>query len=705
MKLTVEQALFKANSHIKNGELDQARVLYKAVLKASPDNMRAKVALSSLDKAKMSAEAETKNPCKEKLDQLIALYSTGLSHEVILEGRALAEQFPSSFVLWNILGAAYQALGQSNNAIAAYERSLDLNPNYASAYNNMGNSLRDQGKHEDAIAAYQRALNLKPDYASPYNNMGNALRDQGKLEDAIAAYRRALALRPDYAEALNNMGSVLHEQGNLEEALNVYERALGIKPNYAGAYNNMGNALRDQGKHEDAVAAYQRALVLKPDYADAINNMGTALREQGKLKDAIVAHERALELKPDYAEAHNNLGVALHEQGNFDGAMAAYERALNLKPDYADALNNMGSALRELGNADGAIKFYNKALSVKPEHVVAHRHLSLLKEYKAEDLQVATVIKMMQRSDLIDSDRCHLYYTLAKMNEDLGYLEAAFDNYVAGGKLMQKLLRYNFKYDETLFNQIKSTAPKIHHTPIDFSIEPTKKMPIFIVGMPRSGTTLVEQIISCHSKVYGAGELSFLSIFGGQLSAGMNIVNSESVFKLRTEYLNVLEKISNDCPFVIDKMPHNFMHIALILKAMPEAKIIHVKRDPAATCWSNFKQFFSVKGLGYSYDLKDTVKYFRLYQDLMQFWDHEYENQIYHLDYEELTCAQEVQTRKLIHYLGLPWEDACLSPQKNTRRVKTASSQQVRKQVYAGSSQNWRKFEKYLNGVFDELVK
>ena len=170
---------------------------------------------------------------------------------------------------------------------------------------------------------------------------------------------------------------------------------------------------------------------------------------------------------------------------------------------------------------------------------------------------------------------------------------------------------------------------------------------------------------------------------------------------MRKAYLNELEKVSNGYRFVSDKMPHNFLHIGLLLNAMPEAKVIHVKRDPAATCWSNFKQIWFENGLGYSYNLKDTVNYFELYQDLMEFWDHQYSEHIYHLDYDKLTVEQGPETRKLIEHLELDWEDACLSPQYNKRSVRTASQQQVRQKVYKDSSQAWRKYEPFLNGVFD----
>ena len=431
--------------------------------------------------------------------------------------------------------------------------------------------------------------------------------------------------------------------------------------------------------------------------------MGNILKEQGKLEEAIAAFNKAISLKPDYAEAHNNMAVTLQKQGKLEEAIEAYKKAIAIKPDYAEAHYNMGVNIQEQGKLDEAIACYKKALSLKPDHVEAHRNLSNLVKYQPDDAQITLVREMMQRSDLKDDDRCHLHYTLAKMSEDVGDLDIAYDHYVAGGKLRKKLLSYDFKQDELIFDQTKNTAPKYKGFSLDTPIETTTNTPVFILGMPRSGTTLVEQIISSHSQVHGAGELPFLDRFGGALSLGNQIISSENVLQMRNAYLHELEKVSSGCQFVTDKMPDNFLRIGLILKALPEAKVIHVKRDPAATCWSNFKHCFTSTSLGYSYDLKDTVNYFKIYQDLMEFWDQQYSDQIYHLDYDKLTLEQEPETRKLIQHLGLDWEDNCLSPQENKRSVKTASQQQVRQKIYTGSSQAWRKYKPFLDGIFDQL--
>ena len=221
--------------------------------------------------------------------------------------------------------------------------------------------------------------------------------------------------------------------------------------------------------------------------------------------------------------------------------------------------------------------------------------------------------------------------------------------------------------------------------------------------MLRSGTTLVEQIVSSHSEVTGAGELNHVSKFGGKLAVDPISVSTVTVSKFRDKYLADLSKVSNGNHFVTDKMPPNFRFIPLICAAFPEAKIIHVQRNAAATCWSNYKRYFVSNSLGYCYDLKDVVEYYNLYKDLMRFWQSQYGERIYHLNYESLTTDQENETRKLIKYLGLNWQQTCLSPQKNKRSVRTASQQQVRQKVYQGSSEARKKYEPFLNGAFDSL--
>ena len=510
-------------------------------------------------------------------------------------------------------------------------------------------------------------------------------------------------INPNFAEAHNNMGIILKDKGNLEEAIEAYNKALSIKPDFAEAYYNLGDALQEQGKLEVAIEAYHKALMIKPDLAKDYNNMGNILKNQENLEEAIEAYNKALSIKPDFAEAYSNMGNALQEQGNLEEAMEAYAKSLTIKPDNADAYYNMGNALADLGIPEEAMQAYTKTLNLKPDFTKAHRNLSSIKKYTEDDKHFRQAKEISNRRDLSENDRCHLSFALSKMHEDLGELDKSFTYLSEGNSLRKKMLTYSIEQDERLFSCLKKSQPKLSKNKLVINEGPSKRSPIFILGMPRSGTTLVEQIISSHSEVSAAGELIFVKKFGFPLATEPTSLNTTAVSEFRQKYLSGLSKVSKGKQFITDKMPQNFRFIPLICAALPEAKIIHVQRSAAATCWSNYKQYFVSDSIGYCYDLHDVVSYYKLYNDLMNFWQAEYSDRIYNLNYESLTTDQANQTRKLIDHLDLTWEEACLSPHKNKRSVRTASQQQVRQKVYKGSSDAWRKYEPYLNGAFDKL--
>jgi protein O-GlcNAc transferase len=369
--------MLRAKSHEKKGEVDQARVLYRTILDAFPNNKRAQQAIAALDQSKPVVSSKGANPPQDQWDRLVALYNTGQLSAVVKKVRLLVSDFPSSFLLWNILGAANLGLRCLPEAEVAFRKASELNPNYAEVHNSLGVTFKDQGKFNDAIGSYRLALKIKPDYADAHYNMGNALKDQGKLEDATEAYRLALKIKPDYAAAHYNMGVTLQDQGKLGEAIGSYQRVLKIKPDHADAYNNMGNALKDQGKLEEAIEAYQHALQIKPDHTEVHNNMGTALQDQGKLSEAIEAYQRALKIKPDHVDVHNNMGTALKNHGKLDEAIEAYQRALGIEPDHVGAHNNMGNALQDQGKLDAAIDAYRRALNIKPDHADAYNNMGV----------------------------------------------------------------------------------------------------------------------------------------------------------------------------------------------------------------------------------------------------------------------------------------------------------------------------------------
>ena len=372
-KLSVSQTLLKAKSYSKKGEVEQAQRLYQAILREFPKNKPAQQGLASLGKHKKSVV--TQGPPQETINQLFNLYNQGNLKVAIEQAITLIAQYPKTFSLWNILGAANQRLGRNQAASEAFRKVIELNPANANGFNNLGVSLKDQGKFDEAIMSYKKALSLNPDYVSAYTNMGTALKDQGKFDEAIMSYKKVLSLEPDNSDAFFNMGTALQDQGKLDEAIVSYERAIYLKPDDERAYNNMGAALKDQGKFDEAIMSYKKALTLNPDYVNAYTNMGTALQDQGKFDEAIMSYKKVLSLEPDNSDAFFNMGTALQDQGKLDEAIVSYEKAISLKPDDAKAYNNMGTTLRGQSKPEEAIAAYNKALVINPDFADAHYNM------------------------------------------------------------------------------------------------------------------------------------------------------------------------------------------------------------------------------------------------------------------------------------------------------------------------------------------
>jgi len=475
-------------------------------------------------------------------------------------------------------------------------------------------------------------------------------------------------------------------------------------PKHQFAWKVLGAVLRATGRKSEAVDANQKAVALSPQDAEAHSNLGITLKELGRLDEAEASYNQAIAFKPDYAEAHSNLGITLKELGRLDEAEASYNQAIAFKPDLAEAHSNLGNTLKALGRLDEAEASYNQAIALKSDYAEAHRNLTLMKKFDAQDEQYSKMQELYLDKNISEEQRCHINFGLAKACEDLGDFEQAFAHYSEGNMQRKKLLNYDINKDVERFRKIKSNYPQIVDNSLELEKFSKDLMPIFIVGMPRSGTTLVEQIISSHSKVTGAGELAFAAQFGAAIATGITEANNESLLNFRSKYLTKLKSVSNENLIITDKMPQNFRYIGLLAAAFPEAKIIHVKRNPAAVCWSNYKQYFVSKNIGYCYAIDDVISYHKLYENLMDFWINTLSNRIYKLDYELLTVNQESETRQLIEYLGLDWDEKCLSPQNNMRSVATASNVQVRKKVYRGSSEQWRKYQPFLNGALDSFL-
>lgn len=531
-----------------------------------------------------------------------------------------------------------------------------------------------------------------------------ALYDRGRLEEALR-HGDALARQfPNAPFVAHLLGLVNAASGRLEQAVASYAKALRIEPKSAVTHFNLGLVLDRLGRTREAIASYTEALKIKPD-PKAYTNLGACLQDLGMAEAAAASYRKALEIEPEFAEAHNNLGYALDRLTQPEAAVASFRRALAIRPDYAEAHNNLGNALMHLGESDEAVASYVAALGIRPDYAEAHRNLSALKEYRHDDPQIGQMLRLIERHDLPDEDRMLFGFALGKAYGDIGDYNKSFDYLAVANRLRKEQLQYDISPTTAAFARVASifagVGPSL--TLVDETKATSARTPVFVLGMPRSGTTLVEQILASHSRVYGAGELRLLDqsvLTAGWDSASLSLDQLRSV---RTSYLEKLDGIGGSEPFVTDKMPFNFLWLGFVCTALPEAKIIHVKRDARATCWSNFKHCFPDKRTGFTNDLRDLAEYYKMYANLMKFWHRRFPGRIHDLRYESLVEDQEGETRKLLDYAGLEWEAQCLEFHATPRAVNTASSVQVRRKIYKGSSDEWRKFRRHLGPLIESL--
>jgi tetratricopeptide (TPR) repeat protein len=710
--LFINKALSQAKSMEVAGKFAQAEHIYRKILEQNPKHKLAGKRLVSVRQmiAGQAHSSGGSQSLQTGIESLVNLFKQGRLSEALTQGKALSGQYPGDPTVHNILGVINARIGHAEEALACYDRALAIKPDFAEVHNNRGNLLNRLGQNAEAVASYRKALQIKPEYAEAHNNLGVALYDAGEIDQATTSYREALRVRPSYAEAQNNLGNALADLGQPEVAVASFNAALQLNPRYFQAYYNRGNILRSMGRHDEAIDSFNRAIVLRPDYAEAFNSLGNTLNEQGKHTQAIENLTRAIQLRPDYSEAHCNLGNALSDLGRLDEALPSYRTALQISPAFAEAQCCLGNALSYLGRREEAMDSFYRALELKPDNAAVFNNLSQIKTYERDDPQIDQMKKLLKNPDIAETDVMHLGFALGKAHDDLGDVDQAFKYYQEGNRLKKKALGYHISSDQARFKQIKSLFSSYTQKP-DQGIESGsgfKKQPIFIVGMPRSGTTLVEQILASHSRVFGAGELEALSrtmnpLLRKKALAGQTELGEADLVNLRNTYLEKINELPGSAPFITDKMPINFRWVGFLLLAMPGVKVINLRRDPAAVCWSIFKHHIGGGGNGYSYDILDVAGYYNLYADLMEFWRQAFPGQIYDLDYESLTENQEEETRLLLDYCGLDWEDQCLDFHKTRRSVQTLSARQVRKAMYTGSSRVWRKYEIHLQPMLEAL--
>lgn len=519
----------------------------------------------------------------------------------------------------------------------------------------------------------------------------------------------ALRLLPEAAGGVGEVQLLLAQahlaQGRAAEAAGAARLAVLLRPGEVAGWMVLGNAAFLGRDMAGAVSAFAEAGKIAPDDADVLNNLGMAQAGAGEMAAALATFARAARLAPGAARIAYNRANALRDAGQHGAAIEEYRRALALDGGHATAANNLGTLLHQIGRNAEAEAAYRQAVEARPDYAQAHRNLSAVHRYGAGD-PLLTVLEARLAVTEEGRDRMYLLFARAKAHEDMGEDAAAFDCLVAANALRRRLLNYDPAVDRLLFERLHGMFAQ-PLPPVAVAAE-ARPRPVFVLGMMRSGTTLVEQILSSHSAVQGAGELETL----GRLCLPVmerfhatGVVPGEGgLAALRAAYLEELGRHAAGRDVVTDKMPVNFRWIGFIMAALPEARVIHLRRDPVATCWSIFRNYFSGEGNGYACDLGDVAAYWHLYDGLMARWHRLFPGRIMDVPYEALTQEPEGWTRRILEHVGLEWEAACLAPERNERAVMTASAAQVRQAIYRGSSDAWRRHEARLAPLVQALA-
>jgi Flp pilus assembly protein TadD len=703
-----------------------------------------------LDQAIAQAQRGRVNVSPDKAVQMAAkLYGEGKFGQSERVSRQLVEARPANADARNLLGVALQALGRGDDAITELRQAVKLAPDAPNLRGNLGEVLRQNGQLDEAARELEKAIELDPNSSQALNNLGIIHYDRGKFAEAVAFYRRALDVRPEMAEASNNLGNALRVLGDAEGAMNAYQEALTHREHYPEAYNNLGTMLQADKKYDEAEHALRKAIMQNPTYIEAFNNLANLLAAQKKDVDALrvlgdalkfapknpqtllitakiqlrrgahASAEQAARLsiqdQPENAEALTVLGQVLHDLDRYDEALEMLKRAVEASPNNPEALNFYGVALKSVGRLDEAREFILKALKLNGGMFGAYANLNDLVDFSGGEGE-----ELFNRMDAIFEGAANpeadqflaLHFAYGKALDDRGEHQRALHHYVTGGKMKRAQLAYNEEETFAFFDAIRAAFPKEAFENRSFEGLPDDR-PVFIIGMPRSGSTLVEQILSSHPEVYGAGEVKYLSVALAQLRDRfpslakypqmMEKITPGQLDIVAKKYLAALTAGSGDARRVTDKLLTNYFFVGLIHLLYPNARFVNTRRDPVDTCLSGFTKLFK-DDMPHSYDLGELGRYYTKYLDVMNHWEKVLpEGVMTTVVYEDVVADTEAEAKALIKFLGLKWNAKCLDFHKSDRPVKTASVAQVRKPIYNTAVKRWTKYGDGLQPLVDAI--
>ncbi len=553
----------------------------------------------------------------------------------------------------------------------------------------------------DRLSGLLKCKAISSDILRP---MAVAYQRSGRISEATDVAGKIVSLSNASLDDWLNYGFLLLEMGNAVDALAAFDCILAEDIEHGDAHFGRGRAAIILGKFEVANSAFSHAVYHAPNDAEAKFFYAKVLHELGNDPEAIRLLSEATQIDSDYSEAYCDLGCLLADAGDLEEAKRAYEKAVLVDPPCAIALNGLGTIQSSLGNTELAEQFFRKALAAEKNLIIAHCNLAEIKRFKTFDRDATAVYLQSTRDNITQNEAVQIGFALGKIKEDLGEFDEAFSAFKAANQSHRSQLNYDIRKDEAFVEAIIKSfdADRVRH---DTSAAGRDgKKPIFVLGMPRSGTTLVEQVLASHSLVHGAGELDLFEIFFREQFPSIDDLENSCVdkfIKLGQTYVSAISEIAPKASCIVDKMPTNFFLLGPIALAIPTATIVHCRRDPLDTCLSCYKRLFS-HNHPYSYDLQELGQFYNLYQRIMSHWTAVFPDRIVEVVYEDLVQSFEIESHRLVTACGLEWEEKCLDFYQTERPIFT-NPEGVRRPIYGDSVRRWKCYENHLRPLVSAL--
>ncbi len=624
------------------------------------------------------------------------------------------KRFPKDVNLLCLSARANITLRLFEDAKKSLDEAILIAPDFIMARDTYGDLLFIQGQPDQALKEYQYTLQLDPSRTHIEEKIERAKELQIKLqtlqkkaqEDHSIISQQRLSFEEEMTQAREHK-----ESGRGKEAEDIYRSILKRDPNHVEAARLLARIAMDHERYHEAEILLMRVVKNAPDYARAWIDLANTQNDQDKHHEATKSAHELLRITPESAESYMLYAGIIGSAGRHEAAIIAYEKAIKLSPQKAGAFSSMAHHLKTIGRQDEAIAAYRHSIAIKPDHTESYWSLVNLKTFQFKDEEIDTMQALLLKKDLSDESRVHLHNALGLEYESRKEYQKSFDNMTKCNQLRRKAESYDPVETESLHQKIITifNAGFFEQDAADVS----DVSPIFIVGLPRSGSTLLEQILASHTQVEGTYELSDLSRTmqsvrrqnpRGKKSfpESLEHFNLQQWVAIGQGYLESTQKYRTDRAFFVDKNPNNFTFIGALKLALPNAKIINARRHPLDSCYGSYKQLFA-SGQSFSYDLVELGEYYLQYQNLMEYWHQVLPNFILDVHYENVVNDLETEVERILDFCGLPFEEHCLRFHETERAVKTASSEQVRQPLYSSSVNLWRNYENNLGDLIEIL--